>query len=52
MDQMTFDKEAATRRFQAIGKKMGTMVKEQVKKPSVLKKLDAYKEAGGVYGRI
>ena len=52
MEQMIFDKEAATRRFQAIGKKMGTMVKEQVKKPSVLKKLNAYKEAGGVYGRI
>lgn len=44
MEQMTFDKEAATRRFMTIGKKMGTMVKEQVKKPSVLKKLDSYKQ--------
>ena len=52
MEQMTFDKEAATRRLKTIGKKMGNMVKEQVKKPSVLKKLDAYKEAGGAYGRI
>ena len=52
MEYMTFDKEAATRRFKAIGKKMETMLKEQVKKPSVLKKLDAYKEAGGAYGRI
>lgn len=44
MEQITFDKEAATRRFKAIGKKMETMVKEQVKKPSVLKKLDSYKQ--------
>lgn len=44
MEQMIFDKEAATRRFQAFSKKMDTMVKEQVKKPSVLKKLDEYKQ--------
>lgn len=44
MEQMIFDKEAATRRFMTIGKKMGNMVKEQVKKPSVLKKLDSYKQ--------
>lgn len=44
MEQMIFDKEAAVRRFQAIAKRMETMVKEQVKKPSVLKKLDEYKQ--------
>ena len=45
MEQMVFDKEAAVRRFQAVATRMETMVKEHVKKPSVLKKLDDYKKA-------
>ena len=44
MEQMIFDKEAAARRFLAVSRKVETMVKEQVKKPSVLKKLGEYKQ--------
>ena len=44
MEQMIFDKEAATRRYIATSQKMEHAVKEKVRKPSVLKKLNAYKQ--------
>lgn len=44
MEQMIFDKEAATRRYIAASQKMESAIKEKVRKPSVIKKLNAYKQ--------
>lgn len=44
MEQMIMDKAKTGRRILAIGQRLETIVKEKEKKPSVLKKLDEYKQ--------